>query len=168
MGRVQDEFTTALQALMRDAGWMPTFFEGAGRRAYFGSDRSREWVEPDLWAVLRAVRDTPTVIAEIDTTPAGLEHNVAKYLWWANRHGCFWGSPSIIVSAFTESLPHNYALHETIARFLGQQLSATLPGTRHVIVNVRGESISDDAGTISIRLAQKAFAEIQWILHQQG
>lgn len=43
MGRVQDEFTTALKALMRDAGWMPTFFEGAGRRAYFGSDRSREW-----------------------------------------------------------------------------------------------------------------------------
>lgn len=77
--------------------------------------------EPDLWAVLRAVRGTPTVIAEIDTTPAGLEHNVAKYLWWANRHGCFWGSPSIIVSAFTESLPQNYALHETIARFLGER-----------------------------------------------
>src|SRR5207248_4849369 len=80
VGVLEESFSSALRTRMIDSGWEPTARTGADRRQYFGSDRLREWIQPDFWAVLAALPGQPTVLAEIDTNPADLEHNVAKYL----------------------------------------------------------------------------------------
>src|SRR5207248_2705487 len=124
------------------------------RRQYFGSDRLREWIQPDFWAVLAALPGQPTVLAEIDTNPADLEHNVAKYLWWVSERPPFWKPPAVLISAFAEPGLKNYALHEAIAGHLGRLLVVEAPGLDHRAVGVRGEPRAADVGG---RLAEVAF-----------
>lgn len=164
MGILEEQFRGHLEKLLTQTEWQPLFVSGRERRRYFGEDRLREWIQPDRWVTLEAVGFPTklTVLAEIDTSPGDLEHNVAKYLWWASTHKPFWKPPALLINAYRESAPKNYLLHETIARFTGQQLRSIAPGTQHALVTLRGESLFADPG---FRLADLAFREISnwWI-----
>lgn len=65
-------------------------------------------MQPDVWAQLEALPESPTVLAEVDTSPIDLGHNVAKYLWWADARRPFWRTPAILVSAFARRAPKDY------------------------------------------------------------
>lgn len=158
MGQLEVAFSSHLAELLLAEPWGAVAAAGPERRAYFGGDRLREWVQPDFWAVLEGLDASPTVLAEIDTAPEGLEHNVAKYLWFVDRAGPFWNTPAILVSAFAMRAPRDYMLHQNIAVFLGRLLSEQVPGTAHALVDLRGDPDSERAGE---RLAKLAFEEVR-------
>ncbi len=161
MGQLQHDFTVALRSRLADAGWRPQGLGQVNNRLYYGTDRQRDWIEPDFWVRLDGIDAQPTVLAELDTSPADLGHNVAKYLWWLGRgHPPIWQPPAILVSAFTERLPMNYRLHEEIARYLGELLAERSPGVTHQVVTLRGGT--DDG--IALPLADRVFQVVlAWV-----
>lgn len=161
MGELETSFSSRLRELILEQPWGAVAAAGPERRAYFGADRLREWVQPDFWAVLHTLDPSPTVLAEVDTGPEGLEHNVAKYLWFADRAGPFWQTPAILVSAFGMRAPRDYMVHESIAQFLGRLLAERVQGTAHALVDLRADADSERTGE---RLAELAFARVmEWV-----
>jgi hypothetical protein len=161
MGAFETAFSGRLQEMVRAEEWGATFASGPERRVYFGTDRLREWMQPDVWAQLEALPGSPTVLAEVDTSPVDLGHNVAKYLWWADGRGAFWHTPAILVSAFAMRAPKDYLFHERIAEFLGRLLCERVPGTTHGVVNLRADP---EADVTAERLAELAFERVErWV-----
>jgi hypothetical protein len=102
-----------------------------------------------------------TVDYEVDTAPEGLEHNVAKYVWFADRAGPFWRTPAILVSAFAMRAPRDYMLHQNVAAFLGRLLQERVPETAHALVDLRADPDSELTGE---RLAELAFEKVrEWV-----
>jgi hypothetical protein len=162
MGVFENGFSLRLQELLLAEEWGATFPAGPQRRVYFGADRVREWEQPDVWAQLDELPGSPTVLAEIDTSPADLEHNVAKYLWWADARKPFWRTPAILVSAFAIRKPRDYLFNESIAGFLGRLLCERVPGTTHGVINLRAHP---EAMAAAGRLAELAFERIKkWVI----
>jgi hypothetical protein len=161
MGVFESAFSSRLQELVLAEGWGARFAAGPQRRVYFGADRLREWMQPDVWAQLEAVPGSPTVLAEVDTSPVDLGHNVAKYLWWADARGPFWRTPAFLVSAFAMQAPRDYLFHETIAEFLGRLLCEKVPGTTHTVINLRANPNAEAAAE---RLGELAFERVkEWV-----
>lgn len=161
MGQLETAFSSRLAELLLAEPWASIVTAGPERRAYFGADRLREWVQPDFWAVLQGLDGSPTVLAEVDTAPEGLEHNVAKYLWFADRAGPFWRTPAILVSAFAMRAPRDYMLHQNVAAFLGRLLQERVPETAHGLVDLRADPDSELTGE---RLAELAFEKVrEWV-----
>jgi hypothetical protein len=148
----QELFTTTLVARLRDAGW-DVDPPRANRRCYYGPDRLREWIEPDLWVTGRRAGEPLTLLAEFDTAPADLEHNVAKYLWWASTRAPFWTPPAVLVSAFAMTKPRDCLFYQAVCGFLGGLLEQAAPGIRHLVVDARDGRV----GTAAERtLAERA------------
>ncbi|MDX6706056.1 MAG: hypothetical protein QOI48_1902 [Solirubrobacteraceae bacterium] len=137
MAARQELFTTAFLTELSETGW-DVDAPRADRRCYYGPDRLREWIEPDLWLAARRSGEPLTLLAEFNVAPESLEHNVANYLWWSSNQPPFWESPAVLVSAFASTKPADYRLHQTVCRFLGGLLEQAAPGIQHVIVDARG------------------------------
>jgi hypothetical protein len=152
-------FAAAFHGLLREAGWRPEAVPETVRGQVFGSDGVRELMEPAYWALLQGVYGMPAVIADVDVKTAGLERDVAKYVWWTNSgRPAFWSHDSFLVSGLARTVEADAEVHNVIACSFGNELERGHPPLQFVLAEVDRRGSPTDCG---LRLARVAYLELR-------
>jgi hypothetical protein len=159
--RLAAAFGVSFHRALEELGCEPRELLAQDRSDALSTDGVRELMEPAYWAVLEGQPGRPTVLAEVDMTPSGMERSVAKYVWWSTRSWPFWSGPSYLITGLTASPDERSSVHRTLAVFLGHELTRAIPDLRHVIVEVFGDRAIREAARL---LGHRAAFELVPIL----
>jgi hypothetical protein len=158
-GTLSVSFGAAFHGLLQEAGWQPETVPATVRDQVFGLDGIREMMEPAYWALLQGVDGMPAVIADVDVNTAGLERDVAKYVWWTNSgRPAFWSGDSFLVSGLARTVEADAEVHNVIACSFGNELERGHPPLRFVLAEVDRRGSPTDCG---LRLARVAYLELR-------
>jgi hypothetical protein len=95
----------------------------------------------------------------VDVNTAGLERDVAKYVWWTNSgRPAFWSHDSFLVSGLARTVEADAEVHNVIACSFGNELERGHPPLRFVLAEVDRRGSPTDCG---LRLARVAFLELR-------